>query len=145
MLRVLVAYDGNVGGTAAVHEAGRLAREAGAAVTVLRVVDPLVDVASVRAATREEALRIVTERAEEELAGVLEAASLPADAASVAPLPHGSDIPTYIDRVVRERGFDMLVVGSKRPSGIRGLVLGSVTQHLLRLGPCPVLVVHPPE
>lgn len=143
MLRLLVAYDGGAGGRAAVGEAGRLAREAGAEVTVLRIVDPLVDAASVRAETREAALTVVIQEMQEDLAGALADAGLPAGSGTVERLPHGEDIPGMLARVAAERAADMLVVGSKRASGIRGLVLGSVTQHVLRLGPCPVLVVHP--
>lgn len=48
-------------------------------------------------------------------------------------------------REAGERGADLVVVVSKRASGVRGLLLGSVAQGLLELAPCPVLVVRPPE
>ncbi|MEU5878673.1 universal stress protein [Spirillospora sp. NPDC047279] len=38
----------------------------------------------------------------------------------------------------------MLVVGSRGAGGVRGLVLGSVNQHLVRHSPCTTIVTHAP-
>ena len=38
----------------------------------------------------------------------------------------------------------MLVVGSGGRGGVKGMMLGSVSQALLHHAPCPVGVVHPP-
>ena len=43
----------------------------------------------------------------------------------------------------RERDADLVIVVSKRASGVRGLILGSVAQGLLELSPCPVTIVRP--
>jgi nucleotide-binding universal stress UspA family protein len=43
----------------------------------------------------------------------------------------------------RSRGIDLLVMGSHGRSGFDRLVLGSVTERLVREAPCPVLVVPP--
>ena len=44
---------------------------------------------------------------------------------------------------VRRRAADLLVIGSHGRSGFNRLLLGSVTERLLRQAPCPVLVVPP--
>jgi universal stress protein A len=48
-----------------------------------------------------------------------------------------------IVRYARRHGMDLIVVGSHGRSGVRRLVLGSVTERLLRLATAPVLVVGP--
>ncbi len=43
--------------------------------------------------------------------------------------------------LAREVGADVIVVGTRGHSPITGVLLGSVTQKLLHLAPCPVLAV----
>jgi nucleotide-binding universal stress UspA family protein len=42
------------------------------------------------------------------------------------------------------RGIDMLVVGTRGPTGLGRLLLGSVAEKVVRDATCPVLVVHRP-
>lgn len=42
-------------------------------------------------------------------------------------------------------GYDVLVVGSHGRTGMTKLLLGSVTERLIRLSPIPVLTVPPPR
>lgn len=41
----------------------------------------------------------------------------------------------------REEGADVIVVGTRGHSPVAGLLVGSVTQRLLHVAPCPVLAV----
>jgi nucleotide-binding universal stress UspA family protein len=45
--------------------------------------------------------------------------------------------------VARETGADLIVVGSHGYSAVASLLLGSVTQKLLHVAPCPVLAIPP--
>jgi nucleotide-binding universal stress UspA family protein len=47
--------------------------------------------------------------------------------------------------IAREVGADLIVVGCRGRAAITGLMVGSVTQRLLHVAPCPVLVVPPTE
>lgn len=40
------------------------------------------------------------------------------------------------------RGMDLLVVGTRGPTGLGRLLLGSVAERVVRDAPCPVMVVH---
>jgi nucleotide-binding universal stress UspA family protein len=45
---------------------------------------------------------------------------------------------------IRDLGGDVVVVGTRGRGPVAGLFLGSVTQRLLHVAPCPVLAVPPP-
>lgn len=66
--------------------------------------------------------------------------------ASVKMVTHVGPQPAHqIAEVAREAGADLIVVGTRGHSAIAGLLLGSVTQRLLHVAPCPVLVVPPAD
>jgi nucleotide-binding universal stress UspA family protein len=48
-----------------------------------------------------------------------------------------------IAQVARDVAADAIVVGTRGHGPIAGAVIGSVTQHLLHVAPCPVLAVPP--
>lgn len=143
-MNFLVAYDGSEGSRAALREAAVLATAAQASLDVVRLLDPRADATHVVADTTTAAVGQVvrewTAELERDIAGL--GAKV---VGSVVVIERGEDIPDAIARVARERNAQIIVISSRRASGFRGLVLGSVTQHVLRLAPCPVLVVNPPE
>jgi universal stress protein A len=47
--------------------------------------------------------------------------------------------------VAREERADLIVMGTHGRRGLARMVLGSVTEEVLRLAPCPVLAVRRPE
>jgi nucleotide-binding universal stress UspA family protein len=50
-----------------------------------------------------------------------------------------------IIRVARERAVDLIVIGSHGRTGLAHLLLGGVTDKVVRRAPCPVLTVRPHE
>ena len=51
------------------------------------------------------------------------------------------DVARTICRVAEELDVDVIVVGSHGRTGLERLFLGSVSEHVVRHAPCPVLVV----
>ncbi len=43
------------------------------------------------------------------------------------------------------RGMDLIVVGTRGPTGLGRMLLGSVAERVVRDAPCPVMVVHEHE
>ena len=50
-----------------------------------------------------------------------------------------------IARLAEEKGVDLAIAASHGRSGLKRLILGSVTERLMRTLPCPLLVVRSPE
>src|SRR6266446_3910609 len=65
-------------------------------------------------------------------------------------VPHHSEVregtPFYeIIRFAREADIDLIVMGTHGHSGLAHVLLGSVTEKVVRKAPCPVLTVRHPE
>jgi nucleotide-binding universal stress UspA family protein len=52
---------------------------------------------------------------------------------------------TLIAEVAEGVGADLVVVGTRGHTPLAGLLVGSVTDRLLHISPCPVLAVPPPK
>lgn len=69
----------------------------------------------------------------------LKEAGFAAEAAIVA--ASGGHAAHAIADLAREEGVDVIVVGTRGHAPVAGLLVGSVTQRLLHVAPCPVLAV----
>ena len=119
-----------------------------ARLTVLHVV-PTFEPMEVRAGGLFDPVQIIQpvprEEVLEQLRQTLDAAGVPAARATLA-AEAGEVTATIVDQCV-EKHCDLLVVGTHGRSGFDRLLLGSVTEKLLRKSSCPVLTVppHAPE
>jgi nucleotide-binding universal stress UspA family protein len=55
------------------------------------------------------------------------------------------DVANTVCRVAEDLNVDVIVVGSHGRTGLGRLFLGSVSEHVVRHAPCPVLVVREPH
>jgi len=53
---------------------------------------------------------------------------------------HGTPY-SEIERLAREQGVDLIVIGEVGRRGPRRILIGSVTERVIEYSPCPVLVV----
>ncbi|GAB4251388.1 universal stress protein [Deferrisoma sp.] len=141
--RILVPLDGSELAEKALDEALPLARQAGGEVVLVGVLDLTAGMYDVYA----EAFNPVDLRAQLEkfLEAALDRARARAEAEGVTArrflrvgVPHEE-----IVNLAREEGADLIVMTTHGRRGLTHLLLGSVTERVIRTSPCPVLVVRP--
>ncbi|OGO57379.1 MAG: hypothetical protein A2V85_16010 [Chloroflexi bacterium RBG_16_72_14] len=139
--KLLLATDLSEASTAATEEAFELAGRLGASLLIVSVIDP----GSLRLpggryharmdqvrARREALAQALVERGREE--GV-----------AVSFLVWDGDPGDMIVSAAEAEHADMVIVGSHGRGAVGRLFLGSVSEHVVRHAPCPVLVVRPHE
>ena len=52
---------------------------------------------------------------------------------------------TEIVRYAREKGCDLIVIGTHGRTGVKHALLGSIAEKVMRTADCPVMVVRPPK
>ena len=136
-LSVLCPIDFSGASRGALRYAGAIASHLGARLTLLAVNDPLLGEAAEFAGPThlvEDTVRELEKFFRQSFDGKLENVSdVQLDVATGKPAPE-------ILRVARERGCDLIVMGSHGSTGFRKLFFGSTTERVLRETPVPVLV-----
>jgi nucleotide-binding universal stress UspA family protein len=140
MRRIVVGVDGSRKSIQAVAFAGRLATETGAGLTVVFVrhippgyYGPPLEVES---AELERHYRLAEQRVARRVVKALTPPTVPWD------LEVGSgEVAEEVQRVARERGADLIVVGTRRQGPIGRLLGGSVSTRVVHHADRPVLVV----
>ncbi len=136
--KILVAYDGSEGSKRALLAGIGLAKATGAALVSLSVRQHLPYMA-----TTVDEVNEAREQVEQFFSGITNEAQTRAKAQGVSlealVLP-GHEVETTVT-FAREGAFDLLVVGFTGHSNVFGRIMGGTAQNLVRLAPCPVLVV----
>jgi nucleotide-binding universal stress UspA family protein len=128
MKRIVVGVDGSEDSIQAVAFAGRLAKETGACLTVVYVQHlPVVGPPELERNHR---------MAERRMVKALMPLSVPWDLEV-----GGGDVAEEVQRVARERGADLIVVGTRGQGPIGRLLGGSVSTRVVHHADRPVLVV----
>ena len=134
--RILVAVDGSVFSDAAVDQAISLGGICNSQIFVIGVVDLYPEQLEVAPALVEKMsaeVRQNTEKAKQKI----DEAHIPCETIiRMGGKPH-----EFIVREAKERGIDLIVMGTHGRTGIKRLLMGSVAQNVIGHAPCPVLVV----
>jgi nucleotide-binding universal stress UspA family protein len=137
---IVVATDGSESGDRAMSMAQQLASSSGARVLVTHVAELMVGRSAgypVNLDEDEVRAKITNQVADLKAAGL--DAEVKMHAVAVGGPAH------LIADDAEAAGADLIVTGTRGHSPVAGLMLGSVTQRLLHIAPCPVLVVPPPR
>ena len=148
---ILIAYDGSEGAKVAIAGAGKLL--AGASATVLSVWEPFSDVVARTSAglslspgvAETEELDNAYEQQAQKLAGEgVELASQAGLKAEGRTRTRRGTIAEAILTEAAELDVDAIVMGTRGLTGIKSIVLGSVSQAVLHHSKRPVIIVPPP-
>lgn len=134
--RILLPTDGSEASDRAVEQAVGLARETGAELHVLYVVEDIPYAPELMDDEVEDQLRAIGEEAIESIRARADAAGVEVVPALREGVPHTS-ILEYAD----EAGADVVVMGTHGRSGLDRYLLGSVTERIVRTADVPVLTV----
>ncbi|MBN6186066.1 universal stress protein [Aneurinibacillus sp. BA2021] len=144
--KVLVAVDGSEMGEKAIEAATIIAKEQGAHVSLLHVgkeaVVPPYMVGEMAYISREynidfsEAMQKEGEELLKKAKAKMEAAGVSAEAFYVV----GDPARQIVDQA-EEGGYQLIVIGSRGLSGLKEMMLGSVSHKVSQLATCPVLIV----
>jgi len=144
--RILVPLDHSLGNHAVLDYACAIARGLNASITLLNVHEPpnamigMVPGATVGgelAAEHAAGVELLDRAVETLRANGLEPVDRIVERASVA----SDAIVTH----ARRGAFDLIVMGTHARQGLSRLVMGSISEHVMRDAPCPVLTVHLPH
>lgn len=132
-MRILVAFDGSAGAHEALAVADDIAAPAEGELVVCWVLSP--QDASAGAEGVEQAQSTIEDALTDLEAGAI---------VRVESVERGEDIAAHLARVAGDEEATLLAIATRSSSGDRG-GMGSVAQEVLRLSPCPVVVVRPTE
>lgn len=136
--KILVAYDGSAGAKRALRTGIELARASRGQLFSLSVREHLPYFA-----TTVDEVDEAQDRIDHFFVRVTEEARTLARAEGVeleTVVRPGHEVETVVT-FAREGGFDLLVVGFTGHSNVFGRIMGGTAQNLVRLAPCPVLIV----
>jgi nucleotide-binding universal stress UspA family protein len=134
--KILVAVDGSIFSDAAVDQAISLGGICNSQIILISVVDLYPEQMEVAPALVEK----MSAEARQHIGKAkqkIDKANIPCETiVHMGGKPH-----EYIVQEAKERGIDLIVMGTHGRTGIKRILMGSVAQNVIGHAPCPVLVV----
>ncbi len=141
MKRILAATDGSHGAERAVELAARLAHSLDGTLLILTVMEDLSGSAVEALAGSERDLGEALDLLVHQTLHHAKTCAARAGATRIETLSGWGDPTQSIIDFARQHHADAIVVGRRGRGQLSGLLLGSVSQKLVTLAPCPVVVV----
>ncbi|SHG68405.1 Nucleotide-binding universal stress protein, UspA family [Jatrophihabitans endophyticus] len=139
---VVVGTDGSETSFRAVERAAELARDAGALLLIACAYEPgKVDTAA-QDALGDEAYQVVGSAPAEDSVSRARDRAVAVGATRIETVAVQGKPSATLQRVVKDRGADLCVVGNRGLNTLAGRIIGSVPQDIVRHMPVDVLVVH---
>jgi len=142
--RILVAVDGSKTSDRALHEAIQLAKDQGASLRIIHVIDtaPLTwDMDPIQMQEIHKSLRQIGQSTIEHAQTAAQSGGIAAEARLIEIDTPGTRIASRIAEDARSWPADLLVIGTHGRRGIDHLLLGSVAEGVVRVAPVPVLLI----
>ena len=143
---ILLPTDFSECASHALSYATELARDAGAKIVCVHVIEPVMPTVGYTGITEPLPIADISEQMEDsatrelpKIAGCEECSGLEVEEV----IAHG-DPATEIVRAATEHGVDLIVISSHGRTGLGRILFGSTAEAVVRHAPCPVLVVKPP-
>jgi len=128
---------------AALKEAIGMAKQYKAELILVSVVEPIVTGLMLSVYTYQQYVKRLKNSARDQLKAMI-AKYVPKGMKASAVVKTG-DPADEIVRIAKSRRADLLVIATHGRRGWGHLIFGSVAEKVIRLAPCPVLVIHPPK
>lgn len=138
-MKVIVSLDGSEHSLRVLPAACQFAEAAGATLTLLRVLDPKIDLANVVAPSVQEAIDTVTARWREEMEQILQKYGAEGEV-EIRTKGRAEDVYRVILRAAKASESDMLAMTSRGASLLRHAILGSVGMQVLGNTDVPVML-----
>jgi nucleotide-binding universal stress UspA family protein len=140
--RIMVAVDGSATAESGLKEAINLAKDQNAKLAIVHVIDIVVVFGAGQfPGTYIEAARELAREINEHARKTALAAGIEAEIQSPEIVTSGYHVADTIADLARDWKADLLVVGTHGRRGVSRLLIGSVAERIVRLAPCPLLLI----
>lgn len=140
--RIMVAVDGSETSNRGLKEAIGLAKDQNARLAIIHVIDIVVTFGAGQfPGTYVEATRELARDISGQAYKTAQAAGVDAELLSPEIVTSGYHVADTIAEKARDWGADLLVAGTHGRRGVNRLLIGSVAERIVRVAPCPLLLV----
>jgi len=134
--KILVALDGSANSDRALDQALSMAGVCNSKIFVISVVDIFPETIEIAPAIEEKASEKVRKLLQKAKARAAKE-NIPCETiAHMGPQPH-----EFIVQEAKEKGIDLIIMGTHGRTGLKKLLMGSVTQKVIGHAPCAVMVI----